>query len=76
MSTALRQVSNVISVFSYLARGVVEKLEVVNKKWVRVRLTPGNSVNGSVSVEWNFRFACRERNSLFIPCFRTFFGLT
>lgn len=34
-------------VHNYLARGIVEKLEVVNKKWVRVRLTPGNSVNGS-----------------------------
>ncbi|GAB0099842.1 AFG3-like protein 2 [Sergentomyia squamirostris] len=30
-------------VTNYLSRGVVEKLEVVNKKWVRVRLTPGSS---------------------------------
>lgn len=36
---------------TYLAKGVVEKLEVVNKKWVRVRLTPGNTVDGS-SVLW------------------------
>ncbi|XP_067003473.2 mitochondrial inner membrane m-AAA protease component AFG3L2 [Anabrus simplex] len=36
---------------NYLAKGVVEKLEVVNKKWVRVRLTPGNTVDGS-SVLW------------------------
>lgn len=28
---------------SYLAKGVVDKLEVVNKKWVRIRLTPGTS---------------------------------
>jgi hypothetical protein len=28
----------------------VEKLEVVNKKWVRVRLMSGNTVDGSVSV--------------------------
>lgn len=36
---------------TYLAKGIVEKLEVVNKKWVRVRLTPGNSVEGN-SVLW------------------------
>ncbi|XP_013116732.1 AFG3-like protein 2 [Stomoxys calcitrans] len=34
-------------VTTYLNRGVVEKLEVVNKKWVRVRLLPGNSQDGS-----------------------------
>lgn len=34
---------------SYLNKGIVEKLEVVNKKWVRVRLLPGQSVDGSVS---------------------------
>lgn len=33
---------------SYLNRGVVEKLEVVNKKWVRVHLTPGSTTDGSV----------------------------
>lgn len=27
---------------NYLSRGQVERLEVVNKKWVRVRLTPGS----------------------------------
>lgn len=32
---------------SYLNKGIVEKLEVVNKKWVRVRLIPGSSANGS-----------------------------
>lgn len=31
---------------SYLARGAVEKLEVVNKKWVRVKLSPGNVSDG------------------------------
>lgn len=36
--------------FSYLARGIVEKLEVVNKKWVRVRLSPGSSTDSSVGV--------------------------
>ncbi|XP_037828708.1 AFG3-like protein 2 [Lucilia sericata] len=30
-------------VTNYLNKGLVEKLEVVNKKWVRVRLMPGNS---------------------------------
>jgi len=34
--------------FSYLNRHVVEKLEVVNKKWVRVNLQPGSSIDGSV----------------------------
>lgn len=31
---------------SYLGRGAVEKLEVVNKKWVRVKLSPGNVSDG------------------------------
>lgn len=35
---------------SYLAKGIVEKLEVINKKWVRVKLMPGNQVEGAVSV--------------------------
>lgn len=36
---------------NYLARGIVDKLEVVNKKWVRVRLTPGN-VSDSNGTLW------------------------
>lgn len=32
---------------NYLSKGIVEKLEVVNKKWVRVRLTSGNSAESS-----------------------------
>ncbi|XP_054274278.1 AFG3-like protein 2 [Macrosteles quadrilineatus] len=36
---------------NYLSRGIVEKLEVVNKKWVRVKLLAGNNVNGS-SILW------------------------
>ncbi|XP_076469956.1 mitochondrial inner membrane m-AAA protease component AFG3L2-like [Babylonia areolata] len=35
----------------YLTRGIVDKLEVVNKKWVRVKLMPGTQVDGS-SVLW------------------------
>ncbi|CAG2059833.1 unnamed protein product, partial [Timema podura] len=38
---------------NFLAKGIVEKLEVVNKKWVRVRLTPGNSVDGSSMLWFN-----------------------
>ncbi|XP_065172398.1 AFG3-like protein 2 [Atheta coriaria] len=38
-------------VHTYLARGVVDKLEVVNKKWVRVKLAAGNTVEGN-SVLW------------------------
>ncbi|KAJ8951369.1 hypothetical protein NQ318_009305 [Aromia moschata] len=36
---------------SYLQRGVVEKLEVVNKKWVRVKLLPGNTADGARNLE-------------------------
>ncbi|CAN8001646.1 unnamed protein product [Ixodes pacificus] len=36
---------------AYLARGIVEKLEVINKKWVRVRLLPGNQIDGN-NVLW------------------------
>ncbi|RXG72109.1 AFG3-like protein 2 [Armadillidium vulgare] len=32
---------------NYLGRGIVEKLEVVNKKWVRVKLQPGNNIEGN-----------------------------
>lgn len=32
---------------SYLGRGIVEKLEVVNKKWVRIRVFPGNQIDGN-----------------------------
>ena len=39
-----------IFICSYLARGTVEKLEVVNKKWVRVKTVPGASVDGGVSI--------------------------
>ncbi|OQR79443.1 AFG3 protein 2-like [Tropilaelaps mercedesae] len=31
----------------YLSRGLVEKLEVINKKWVRVRLHPGSGSDSS-----------------------------
>ncbi|XP_018569868.1 AFG3-like protein 2 [Anoplophora glabripennis] len=40
-------------VHSYLQRGVVEKLEVVNKKWVRVKLLPGNTVEGANAIWFN-----------------------
>lgn len=29
---------------------MVEKLEVVNKKWVRIKLTPGNAAEGGVNI--------------------------
>ncbi|CAH2002704.1 unnamed protein product [Acanthoscelides obtectus] len=38
---------------NYLQKGVVEKLEVVNKKWVRVKLLPGNSADGSNEIWFN-----------------------
>ncbi|XP_012279522.1 AFG3-like protein 2 [Orussus abietinus] len=40
-------------VYSYLNKGLVEKLEVVNKKWVRVRLVPGAAVNKSGCLWFN-----------------------
>lgn len=44
-------------------RGIVEKLEVVNKKWVRVRLLPGQSVDGANSLWFNIGSADTfERN--------------
>ncbi|XP_043285923.1 AFG3-like protein 2 [Venturia canescens] len=50
-------------VYSYLNKGIVEKLEVVNKKWVRVRLLPGHSVDGSRSLWFNIGSADTfERN--------------
>jgi len=38
---------------SYLGRGIVDKLEVVNKKWVRVRLQPGNNIEGASTLWFN-----------------------
>jgi len=38
---------------NYLNRHVVDKLEVVNKKWVRVNLQPGSSVDGSATLWFN-----------------------
>ncbi|XP_032682461.1 AFG3-like protein 2 [Odontomachus brunneus] len=40
-------------IYNYLGKGLVEKLEVVNKKWVRVRLMPGNTVDGSDTLWFN-----------------------
>ncbi|XP_053994494.1 AFG3-like protein 2 [Hylaeus volcanicus] len=36
-----------------LNKGIVDKLEVVNKQWVRVKLLPGNLVNGSDTLWFN-----------------------
>ncbi|XP_050422678.1 AFG3-like protein 2 [Adelges cooleyi] len=38
---------------NYLNRHVVDKLEVVNKKWVRVHLQPGSSVDGNATLWFN-----------------------
>ncbi len=43
------KIIHLLSVNSYLSKGMVEKLEVVNKKWVRVRLPSGNNVADGVS---------------------------
>ncbi|KAK2188955.1 hypothetical protein NP493_119g07067 [Ridgeia piscesae] len=37
----------------YLSRGVVERLEVVNKKWVRIKLVPGAQVDASGVIWFN-----------------------
>lgn len=39
--------------YNYLSKGIVDKLEVVNKKWVRVRLLPGHTVDGSSTLWFN-----------------------
>ncbi|XP_072753325.1 mitochondrial inner membrane m-AAA protease component AFG3L2 [Anoplolepis gracilipes] len=39
--------------YNYLRKGLVDKLEVVNKKWVRVRLLPGHTVDGSDTLWFN-----------------------
>ena len=43
----------ILFVLSYLSKGLVERLEVVNKKWVRVRLPAGNNVDGGVTNRFN-----------------------
>ncbi|PVD21354.1 hypothetical protein C0Q70_19527 [Pomacea canaliculata] len=45
--TQYREITYKDFVNNYLARGTVERLEVVNKKWVRVKLLPGTQVDGS-----------------------------
>lgn len=40
-------------VTNYLNKGAVEKLEVVNKKWVRVRLLPGSSSDAGGTLWFN-----------------------
>lgn len=49
--TQYREITYKDFVQNYLARGNVERLEVVNKKWVRIKLVPGTQVDGS-SVLW------------------------
>lgn len=61
--------NNTLVSSSYLSKGMVEKLEVVNKKWVRVRLAPGNQVEGGVRqmfelFEINFRANLSADNPL------------
>ncbi|TGZ46781.1 AFG3-like protein 2 [Temnothorax longispinosus] len=40
-------------IYNYLNKGLVEKLEVINKKWVRVKLLPGYTVDGSDALWFN-----------------------
>ncbi|XP_068966257.1 mitochondrial inner membrane m-AAA protease component AFG3L2 [Bombus flavifrons] len=40
-------------VTKYLDKGVVGKVEVINKQWVRVKLLPGNFVNGQDTLWFN-----------------------
>ncbi|EFN79633.1 AFG3-like protein 2 [Harpegnathos saltator] len=40
-------------VYNYLGKNLVEKLEVINKKWVRVRLMPGYTVDSSDTLWFN-----------------------
>ncbi|XP_063699232.1 AFG3-like protein 2 [Culicoides brevitarsis] len=38
---------------NYLGRGIVDRLEVVNKKWVRVRLNPGVTTESNATLWFN-----------------------
>ncbi|ESN93043.1 hypothetical protein HELRODRAFT_69215 [Helobdella robusta] len=38
---------------NYLARGVVDRLEVVNKRWVRIKLLPGTQVESHTTIWFN-----------------------
>ncbi|XP_041375656.1 AFG3-like protein 2, partial [Gigantopelta aegis] len=40
-------------VSNYLSKAIVEKLEVVNKKWVRIKLVPGTQIDGSNTIWFN-----------------------
>lgn len=40
-------------IYNYLNKGLVEKLEVINKKWVRVKLLPGYTADGSDTLWFN-----------------------
>ncbi|XP_011160232.1 AFG3-like protein 2 isoform X2 [Solenopsis invicta] len=40
-------------IYNYLNKGLVERLEVINKKWVRVKLLPGYTVDGSDALWFN-----------------------
>ncbi|XP_035728085.1 AFG3-like protein 2 [Vespa mandarinia] len=48
-----RQVTWREFVHNYLSKGMVEKLEVVNKKFVRVKLFPGHSIDGYTTLWFN-----------------------
>ena len=56
----------------YLNKGLVERLEVVNNKWVRVKLLPGASVEGSVSL----MKIINEKDNIVDILFRKLYGLT
>ncbi|XP_033183977.2 AFG3 like matrix AAA peptidase subunit 2 [Bombus vancouverensis nearcticus] len=40
-------------VTKYLDKGIVDKVEVINKQWVRVKLLPGNFANGQDTLWFN-----------------------
>lgn len=44
------QKNNVLIPSRCLNKGMVDKLEVINKRWVRVKLLPGNLLHGAVSL--------------------------
>ncbi|XP_064612008.1 AFG3-like protein 2 [Liolophura sinensis] len=49
--TQYREITWKEFVSNYLTKGIVDKLEVVNKKWVRIHLVTGTQIDGS-SVIW------------------------
>ncbi|CAH1780509.1 unnamed protein product [Owenia fusiformis] len=52
-NTSYREITWKEFINNYVNKGVVERLEVVNKKWVRIKLQPGTQIDGSSTIYFN-----------------------